>query len=640
MAKKKSEQIGQGIGAVIGLAMVAAVLAAALLPLYLLGALVKNLWISRKLRKDFPAGGKIAWLTETERQRFKQIHPDCIALREFVEVATERSERPGLSRNKDGSLDLRNSGNKKLTHELDEARQLLKRLETEFENLEYKTFLQWHELNDVLKKCSRMWMALFGWLIGAAFFYSKFRAGAPIDIWIDFFMLAICAGGGVLFAMAFSRYPAGVHSPMPAPVNMDNVDSPEIQRPMHKRSKVLQFAGAFAWSALMITAYQIGNELGADQAIAYRQRINSEQALKIENEEFFRNAVDSKRIATNSEATASPGILLEPPPPPHSKSTASDSAPTHIDIAAIDGALSSNEIARMDMGEVENMVLAIYARHGAGFESLSAQRWVDQQPWYRRVAGRTIKDAERTFSPVTQNRVNQLIARWNEIQVDEGLAPVPIDESPLAGRSVSPDIEKDTASGSPVVLKAFPLHETSTGARENLNREEIQGWNLARVKFEINQIYARHGVVFSNQEIQEHFEKQAWYKPVPGLTFDQAEEEFSINEREDITALAGRRTMLTVGNQPQTALPVSEPLRPDQVATWDAARVRTEINTIYASYGVDFTNAELRKWADRQPGYKCVQGRTFADAEAFFSDTVRSNIELLATRRGQISTGN
>ncbi|MCF7673718.1 MAG: YARHG domain-containing protein [Akkermansiaceae bacterium] len=623
MARKKADQIGQGIGLIIGLALVAAVIAAALLPLYLLGALVKNAWISRKLRKDLPAGGQVAWLTEAERQRFKQIHPDCIALREFVDVATERSERPGLLRTKDGSLDLRNSENKKLTQDLSKARQMLDRLERELGELEYKAFMQWHELNDVLKKCSRMWMALFGWMIGATFLYSKTKAGAPINIWIDFFVLALCAGAGVLFAMAFSRYPASVYSPMPATVDMDNVDSPVTRRPLQKRSKLIQFLGAFVWSSLMITAVQKGKEYGAAEAISHRERIAQQEALSAQNERM-------------AEETWDLGHSL---PESASRSGLDASALEKIRNTAYEMPIAPFTISKLNAGEVEDIILNIYARHGAVFESAEAQNWAAQQPWYRAVPGKTIKDADEEFGYIVKTNVTRLVERWNRIQIEEGHAALPVDESPLAGRGVSPDIEMDVVSGSPIVLKALPVDQEPPSAMSgNLKPEEIESWDEARVRAEINTIYARHGVVFPKKELQDWAEKQPWYQPVPGLTFEQAEERFSVEERHDIEALAARRDLLLGGNQPERALPGSAPLRPELVATWDATRVRNEINTIYASYGVDFTSAELRKWAEKQPGYKCVPGLTFADAEALFSDTDRGNIEVLAARRAQINS--
>lgn len=637
MAKKKAEQSGPGIGLIFVMALVAAVMATALLPLYLLGALVRNAWISRKLRKKFPAGGQVAWLSEVERQRFKKIHPDCITLRELVDVVTEGSDHPSLARTKDGSLDLGNNENQQIRRQLGEARQLLEDLETELSDLEYKTFLQWHEFNDALRKCSRMGMALLGWLIGAAFLYSKFKAGAPFNIWIDFFVLALCAGGGVLFAMAISRYPASVHSPMPAPVDMDNVDSPAIRRPRHKRSKVLQFSAAFAWSALMIIAAQKGNEVGAAEAIAYRQRISSEQALKAANEQLIPSGADSKQIVTNPVTTTSPGTNPERPSP--AGLTTSEPPPSPVDLMAIDRAIPSQEIARMDMGEVGNMILAIYARHGAVFESASAPRWTYQQPWYRRVAGRTIKDPEKDFSHVAQHNVNRLIVRWNQLQEEAGPAPVPVAGSPLAGRSESPDLEVESDSGEPAVMKSAPVSDDPPVRQGGFNPEEIEEWEMARVRTEINTIYARHGVVFPAPELQAWADRQPWYQPVAGLTFDQAEDRFSVEELQYIKALVARRDRI-LGKAPALKVPpLSEPLDPQLVATWDASRVQLEINSVYARYGVSFPNRKLQAWADKQPWYQRVPGRTFGEVDAMIGDVDRHNIGLLAARRAQIKNG-
>lgn len=474
-----------------------------------------------------------------------------------------------------------------------------------------------------------------GWACGAYFFYSAYQQGAPFGIWVDVFAPALCAAVGGGLAFLFSRKPAVRYLPKPVEITINNVDIPTMESPQKKRL-ILKFAGICVWLGIMVLAGQKGSKYGVAKAIANRDQIKHQQDLTAENERQIQKTWDlghsSPESATNS--------LLAPQSVGMSRASIDASTFEKIRNTAHEMPIAPFTISKLNSGEIEDLILNIYARHGAIFESAEARRWAAQQPWYKAVPGKTIKDTDKEFDYITQTNVNRLVERWNRIQVDEGHAPLPVDETPLAGRGVSPDIETDAVPYAPVVLKALPLDGTSSGAQGNLSREEIEGWNLARVKYEINQIYARHGVVFPKQEIQSHFEKQAWYKPVPGLTFDQAEEGFSTEERHDIEALADRRTLLTGGNQPQAALPVSEPLRLDLVTTWDAARVRNEINSIYARYGVDFTNAELRKWADKQPGYKCVPSRTFADAEELFTDTDRSNIKLLATRRTQISSGN
>lgn len=53
-----------------------------------------------------------------------------------------------------------------------------------------------------------------------------------------------------------------------------------------------------------------------------------------------------------------------------------------------------------------------------------------------------------------------------------------------------------------------------------------------------NEIYARHGYVFSTKEIQAHFEKQDWYKPVS----DNSQVKLSEKDQENVTILKNAET--------------------------------------------------------------------------------------------------
>jgi hypothetical protein len=73
------------------------------------------------------------------------------------------------------------------------------------------------------------------------------------------------------------------------------------------------------------------------------------------------------------------------------------------------------------------------------------------------------------------------------------------------------------------------------------------------------------------------------------------------------------------------------------VSGWDLARVRYEINTIYARRGVEFPDKQIQAWADKQSWYQRVPGRNAAGAESLFTDSERFNIELLAAQRTRAS---
>lgn len=647
MAKKKTEQLGQGIGFVAGIALVAALLAATILPLFLLFRYLQQRYLAYKLQKDYNLAEYGWWLTADERDSFKESCASEYArltrhrreygdLEKLIEIEDERASAASISINDDGTYSRKSNLGKEIRNTLDELYASKRQLDLNLHEISCRQPIEfWDELNDLLRKQDVAFVALLGWVCGAFFFYSAHQQGAPFDIWLYLFVPALCAGVGAAVAALFSRNPAVRYMPKPVAITIENVDTPEMELPQNSRF-ALKLVGVCVWIGIMIVNGKEGRQYGAEQATAHREQIKVQQALASENERRTQEAWDLGHSPSESATTI-----------PKEAQPVGSSRPSHdaLDFKKIRNTvhttpISPSRLSKLNSGEIEDLILIIYARYGADFESVSAQKWADHQPWYQKVPGKTIKDAEKEFSNSADNNVTGLVERWNRIQVEEGLAPVPVDESPLAGRAVSSDIEENAVSGSSVVLKALPVDEASSLLQVNLGLEEIQNWNLARIKYEINKVYARHGVVFPKQEIQAHFEKQAWYKPIPGLTFDQAEVRFSIEERHNIQELAARRDILLNGNQARTALPVSEPLSPELVAKWDAARVRNEINSIYASYGVDFTNADLRKWADKQPWYKCVLGRTFADADALFSETDRKNIEVLAARRSQINDKN
>ncbi len=90
-------------------------------------------------------------------------------------------------------------------------------------------------------------------------------------------------------------------------------------------------------------------------------------------------------------------------------------------------------------------------------------------------------------------------------------------------------------------------------------------------------------------------------------------------------------------NQQSPTAASGERLNTTVVSMWDLARVRYEINTIYARRGVEFLDKEIQAWADTQSWYQRVPGRNASGAESLFTDSERFNIELLAVQRARAS---
>jgi cell division septation protein DedD len=95
--------------------------------------------------------------------------------------------------------------------------------------------------------------------------------------------------------------------------------------------------------------------------------------------------------------------------------------------------------------------------------------------------------------------------------------------------------------------------------------------------------------------------------------------------------------------QPVEAQPAQSPqstrLTASDIAGFTLDQVQRSIDGIYARYGVEFARRDAQAWADSQPWYHRIPGRTPDDAEKLFTDDEKSNIELLAARRDALKTG-
>ena len=70
---------------------------------------------------------------------------------------------------------------------------------------------------------------------------------------------------------------------------------------------------------------------------------------------------------------------------------------------------------------------------------------------------------------------------------------------------------------------------------------DLSNMTDAQINFMINEIYARHGLVFGDMSLRKHFLGLGWYKPKAELSSAQAEATFSKLERQNADALAAER---------------------------------------------------------------------------------------------------
>ncbi len=87
-----------------------------------------------------------------------------------------------------------------------------------------------------------------------------------------------------------------------------------------------------------------------------------------------------------------------------------------------------------------------------------------------------------------------------------------------------------TEQGDPVELRggayAYPTHKTV------ITNDELKELTRSEIKIIFNEIYARHGLTFNDEELVDYFEMQQWYRPTT-TSSKTAESQFSNIEWEN-----------------------------------------------------------------------------------------------------------
>lgn len=95
-----------------------------------------------------------------------------------------------------------------------------------------------------------------------------------------------------------------------------------------------------------------------------------------------------------------------------------------------------------------------------------------------------------------------------------------------AGRETEEETEQETGSGGYILPDS---------AGRVYTRSEIEALSDTELLYALNEIYARHGRIFKDDQIREYFESQSWYEgTVSGDTFDPVQDQiFNAYEKEN-----------------------------------------------------------------------------------------------------------
>lgn len=184
-----------------------------------------------------------------------------------------------------------------------------------------------------------------------------------------------------------------------------------------------------------------------------------------------------------------------------SEQSDADAGQTDADVGQTDAGhggfiFPDSDTQLIEQGAIEelsdsNLIYAIneiYARHGYIFRSSELRGHYEQFSWYE---GRVPADE---FSTDTFNQIE--LQNWN-LLVNE------------RDRRKSPD---KTDSGSETAVSGFYIWPTDT---QYITYDDLAPLSRNEIMLMRNELYARYGCSFQNEEIRNYFMSQSWYTPNP-----------------------------------------------------------------------------------------------------------------------------
>lgn len=133
----------------------------------------------------------------------------------------------------------------------------------------------------------------------------------------------------------------------------------------------------------------------------------------------------------------------------------------------------------------------------------------------------------------------------------------------------------------PAVEPSFQGERFSVTRTQLLAPEDVRSWSAADIRYAINEMFARHGAEFPKAEIRRVFEAFSWYRPMPGVSFDEIENQrFSTLEKANLTFLGALRegARAAAQRQPQTNSALSPPPAANQDPSSLSAAIRPGAN--------------------------------------------------------------
>ena len=166
-----------------------------------------------------------------------------------------------------------------------------------------------------------------------------------------------------------------------------------------------------------------------------------------------------------------------------------------------------------------------------------------------------------------------------------------------------------------------------------LSPDEVESLSYDDLSYVINEIYARHGVKFSDPNIQKTFSAMSWYHPADQITTDNVEQLCSEIESRNLSLLRPLRDARKPWPgelYPETRYRI---LSQEEVDDMSYAKLRYALNEIYARHGGTFSDRSIQALFSGFSWYHENSTTTYRQIEAEFSAIEKANVVLLAAAR-------
>lgn len=115
------------------------------------------------------------------------------------------------------------------------------------------------------------------------------------------------------------------------------------------------------------------------------------------------------------------------------------------------------------------------------------------------------RNSEEDIEITTKEKYTDETSESTDISEEVGDYNVGLEETEMTDNSTGDNEDNDTKNDDWI----FPESDT-----RYLTQEDVEGIDMDQIRYGLNEIYARHGRTFNNQELQEYFDSKAWYSPL------------------------------------------------------------------------------------------------------------------------------